>query len=121
MRASVENSKMNHAMGRALQTSRPKKFENTALLLLILLATALRFYRLDAQDLWGDEAFSIFLSQQSLPAVIAGAADTHPPFYPLILFFWMKLTGDSAFATRALSALIGILAVPLVFVFAKRL
>ncbi|MBI4785771.1 MAG: glycosyltransferase family 39 protein [Chloroflexi bacterium] len=90
------------------------------LLLLILLAAALRFYRLDAQDIWGDEAFSISLSQQSLEYVIAGGADTHPPFYPALLFFWLKLMGTSAFATRALSALIGILAVPLIFVFARR-
>lgn len=96
---------------------RPDKI---GLLILILLATALRFYRLGWQDIWGDEAFSIFLSKMSLPAVIAGAADTHPPFYPLLLFLWLRLVGDSAFATRALSVLIGILIVPLIFVFAKR-
>lgn len=92
-----------------------------ALLLLVLIAAALRLYRLDAQDIWGDEAFSIFLSQQPLHVVIAGASDTHPPFYPLLLFFWLQLVGSSAFATRVLSALIGILAVPLIFVLAKRL
>jgi len=95
--------------------------ELIALLLLILGAAALRFYRLGAQDIWGDEAFSISLSQQPLSTVIAGAADTHPPLYPLLLFFWLRLVGASAFATRALSVLIGLLAVPLVFVFAQRL
>lgn len=95
--------------------------ERIALLLLVLIAAALRLYRLDAQDIWGDEAFSIFLSQQPLQVVIAGASDTHPPFYPLLLFFWLQLVGSSAVATRALSALIGILAVPLIFVLAKRL
>ncbi|MEW5720180.1 MAG: hypothetical protein AB1817_16255, partial [Chloroflexota bacterium] len=85
-----------------------------------------RLYRLDAQDIWGDEAFSIFLSQQPLSVVVAGASDTHPPFYPLLLFFWLQLggapsTSSGAFATRALSALIGALAVPLIFVFARRL
>ena len=97
------------------------KFEYIALLLLILLAAALRFYRLQAQDIWGDEAFSIYLSQQPLPAVVAGGADTHPPFYPLLLFVWLQLTGSSAYATRALSALAGILVVPLIFVLAKQL
>ncbi len=93
--------------------------ETFALGLLILLAAALRFYRLAAQDIWGDEAFSIFLSQQSLNVVLAGASDTHPPFYPLLLFVWLQLAGATAFATRALSALIGILAVPLIFVLAN--
>lgn len=91
------------------------------LLLLILVAAALRWYRLTAQDIWGDEAFSIWLSQQPLNVVIAGASDTHPPFYPFLLFLWLPLAGSTAFATRTLSVLIGSLAVPLVFVLANRL
>ncbi len=92
-----------------------------ALLALVLLATALRLYRLQAQDIWGDEAFSIALSSRPLDQVIAGGADTHPPLYPALLFFWLRLAGTSAFATRALSVYIGILVVPLIFVFARRL
>ena len=92
-----------------------------ALFGLILLATLLRFYRLSAQDIWGDEAFSIFLSQQPLHVVVAGGSDTHPPLYPLLLYFWLQLAGSSAFAARALSALIAIPVVPLIFVLAKRL
>jgi len=91
------------------------------LLLLILLAAALRWYRLTAQDIWGDEAFSIWLSQQPLNVVIAGASDTHPPFYPFLLFLWLPLAGSTAFATRTLSVLVGVLSVPLVFVLANRL
>ena len=99
-----------------------KRLRKFALLLaLILLATALRLYRLAAQDIWGDEAFSIYLSWQPLATVIAGGADTHPPLYPVLLFAWLRVAGESAFATRALSAFIGVLAVPLVFVFARRL
>jgi mannosyltransferase len=94
-----------------------KKF---ALVGLILIAFALRIYRLDSQDLWGDEAFSIFLSQMPLDRVVAGAADTHPPLYPVILFFWLHLFGSTVFATRILSVVIGTCIVPLVFVFAKR-
>lgn len=101
-------------------TSR-NRFETIFLLLLILLAAVLRWYRLTAQDIWGDEAFSIWLSQQPLNVVIAGASDTHPPFYPFLLFLWIPLAGTTAFATRTLSVLIGILAVPLVFVLANRL
>ena len=101
--------------------NRTKRIQLTALVALVLLAAALRFYRLDAQDIWGDEAFSISLSQQPLATVVAGAADTHPPFYPLLLFFWLRLVGSSPFGARALSALIAVLAVPLVYVLAKRL
>ncbi|MCX7838520.1 MAG: glycosyltransferase family 39 protein [Anaerolineae bacterium] len=96
------------------------RWQNLALGALILLAFALRVYRLDAQDIWGDEAFSIFLSQQPLNVVVAGASDTHPPFYPFLLWVWLQLVGSSALATRALSALIGTLVAPLIFVLAKR-
>ncbi len=97
-----------------------------ALVLLILLAAGLRFYRLSSQDIWGDEAFSISLSLRPLDQVIAGGADTHPPFYPVLLFLWLRVVGPlsgaaGAFVTRALSALIGTLVVPLLFVFAERL
>lgn len=97
------------------------RWENLALVTLLLLAFALRVYRLDAQDIWGDEAFSIFLSQQPLNVVVAGASDTHPPFYPLLLWVWLQLAGSHAFATRALSALIGTLVVPLLVVLARRI
>jgi mannosyltransferase len=96
------------------------RWEKFILGVMLLSALALRLYRLEAQDIWGDEAFSIFLSQQPLNVVIAGASDTHPPFYPFLLFLWLKLVGTHAFATRALSALIGTLVVPLMFVLAKR-
>jgi 4-amino-4-deoxy-L-arabinose transferase-like glycosyltransferase len=96
------------------------RWANLALGALLFLAFALRVYRLDAQDIWGDEAFSIFLSQQPLNVVVAGASDTHPPFYPFLLWVWLQLVGASAFATRALSALIGTLVVPLIFVLATR-
>ena len=101
--------------------NRTNRIELAALVALILLAAALRVYRLEALDFWGDEAFSISLSQQPLTTVVAGAADTHPPLYPLLLFFWLKLVGASPFGARALSVLIAIPAVPLIFVFAKRL
>lgn len=97
------------------------RWQNFAFAALLFLAFALRVYRLDAQDIWGDEAFSIFLSQQSLNVVVAGASDTHPPFYPFLLWGWLQLVGSSAFATRALSALIGTLVVPLMFVLAKQI
>lgn len=98
-----------------------RRWEKIALGLLILVAFAIRLYRLSGQDIWGDEAFSIYLSQQPLPYVVAGGADTHPPLYPFLLFIWLQLAGPSAFATRALSALIGVLAIPLIFVLAQRM
>ncbi|MFQ5858326.1 MAG: glycosyltransferase family 39 protein [Anaerolineae bacterium] len=88
---------------------------------ILLLAFALRVYRLNHHDIWGDEAFSIWLSKQPLHQVVAGGADTHPPLYPLLLFGWLRVAGDSSFATRFLSVIPGVLLVAVVHVLGCRL
>jgi len=90
------------------------------LVLIVLLAFGLRLYAIDRQDIWGDEAFSIWLSRQPLPQVVAGGADTHPPLYPFLLYLWLPLAGPTALATRVLSACIGVLTVPLVYLLGRR-
>ena len=89
-------------------------------LLIILLAFGLRLYAIERQDIWGDEAFSIWLSSQPLSEVVAGGADTHPPLYPFLLFVWLRLAGSSPFAVRLLSACIGTLTIPVVYVLGRR-
>jgi mannosyltransferase len=90
------------------------------ILLVVLLAFGLRLYAIDRQDIWGDEAFSIWLSSQPLPVVVAGGADTHPPLYPFLLYLWLRLAGSSPLAVRALSALIGTLTIPVVYALGRR-
>jgi mannosyltransferase len=85
------------------------------ILLIVLLAFALRLYAIGRQDIWGDEAFSIWLSNQPLPQVVAGGADTHPPLYPFLLYLWLRLAGSSPLAVRFLSALVGTLTIPAIF------
>lgn len=99
----------------------PPRLKQIAFLALVLIAFAFRVYRLSAQDLWGDEAFSISLSQMSIDRVVAGGADTHPPLYPVLLFGWLRLFGSTIFASRLLSAFIGVLVVPLLYAFGKRI
>jgi mannosyltransferase len=82
------------------------------LIALLLLATGLRFYKLDAQSFWNDEGNSARLSERSIPLIIEGtASDVHPPLYYLFLRGWRELLGDSEFGLRSLSALAGILTV----------
>jgi hypothetical protein len=85
------------------------------ILLTTLLAFGLRLYAIDRQDIWGDEAFSIWLSSRPLSEVVAGGADTHPPLYPFLLFVWLRLAGLSPLAVRLLSAGIGTLTVPVLY------
>jgi mannosyltransferase len=79
------------------------------LLLIILLALALRVYQLDTQSIWYDEGLSIQLAEQSPAQAIALSATTdHPPLHTLLLGGWMRVAGDSDFVARYLSVFCGV-------------
>jgi mannosyltransferase len=87
-----------------------------AVLLVLLLATFLRFHLLDAQSFWNDEGNSARLSERSIRLIIEGtASDIHPPLYYLILRGWRELVGDSEFGLRSFSAFAGVLMVAFSF------
>lgn len=93
------------------------KVAHILLLLVLLLAAGLRFYRLDAQSFWNDEGNSARIAERSIPLILEGAAgDIHPPLYYLALHFWRALVGQSEFALRALSAVGGLGLVALTYV-----
>ncbi|MBN1137236.1 MAG: glycosyltransferase family 39 protein, partial [Anaerolineae bacterium] len=81
-----------------------------------LVALALRLYGLDAQSLWYDEAFSVYLASMGLEEITARtAADIQPPLYYYLLHGWMRLFGNGEVAVRSLSVLLGLLTVPLIY------
>lgn len=94
-------------------------------LALPLFATAIAFFprvfRLDGHDIWGDEAFSIYVSSQNLGTIVSGGIDVHPPLYYALLHYWLMLFGRSEFAIRFLSVGIGLLVVVLTYALARRL
>ena len=93
-----------------------------SLLLILLLAAFLRFYRLNAQSLWADEGNSVRLAERSLSLITQGAAhDIHPPLYYYLLHFWMRAFGHSEFAVRSLSALVGMALVWLTYLLGRQL
>lgn len=94
---------------------------HVALLSILLLAFALQLFANERQDIWGDEAFSIWLSQQPFSEIVKGGADTHPPGYPLLLAIWIRAAGNSSLVTRTLSAFAAFLVVSLVFVLGSRI
>ena len=87
-----------------------------------LLGGFLRFYWIDSQGLWLDEAFSVWMGRQPVGEMFSWLVciDQHPPFYYLLLHFWMAL-GDDAFTVRALSALLGTLTIPVIYLLGRRL
>jgi len=84
---------------------------------LVLLAFALRVFRLDAYALRGDESFTVLFVTQSLADMWEGIRniEPNPPLYYLLLRGAIHLWGASDWATRYLSAAFGVLTVPLIY------
>jgi len=94
------------------------------LILIILLASALRFSSLAKEDYWLDEGFTMFTGEQPTFAKVTDSVlfyETAPPFYFYILNIWIKLFGSSSTSTRSLSALLGILSIPIIFLTARNI
>ncbi|HDQ72513.1 MAG TPA: hypothetical protein ENN19_10505 [Chloroflexi bacterium] len=92
------------------------------LLVLLLLAFFLRFYRLDAQSFWNDEGNSARIAERPIRLILEGAAgDIHPPGYYLLLHYWRAAVGHSEFALRALSAMCGVIMVAFTYLLGHRL
>ncbi|MBL7184210.1 MAG: glycosyltransferase family 39 protein [Anaerolineae bacterium] len=95
------------------------KLKNIILILLLLTAFSLRLYRLDHQEIWGDEAHSAYVASLPLLSAVSPRTETNPPLYHLLLYFWVRLAGSSVFALRFLSLVLGVLTVPLVYRLAR--
>ncbi len=86
------------------------------LLLIVLVGAVLRFYRLDAQSFWEDEAISSLIAASS-PAEIWNNAfiSAHPPGYYFLLHLWRSVAGGTDLALRYPSALLGLLGIVLTY------
>jgi len=92
------------------------------LLAILLLASFLRFYRLDAQSFWNDEGNSARIAERPLDLILEGAAgDIHPPGYYLLLHGWRALFGQNEFALRSLSVVAGVALVAFTYLLGRRL
>src|SRR5436190_7970334 len=92
------------------------RFAPWAILGIMLLAAALRFYRLENKNIWWDEGWSVSMARDSLPVMAERTAhDFTPPLYYALLHGWRAAVGDSEFALRALSAFAGVLTVAATF------
>ena len=96
----------------------------TALLALLLLAFGLRLYRLDHQELRGDEAFGYFFSLRAYDEIISATIELQEP-HPVASYFvqkaWLGLAGHGEFALRYVNIWFGVLAVALIYRFGRRL
>jgi len=90
---------------------------------ILLLATVLRFWHLEARSLWFDEAFSVYVAQRSPGDILRllRAGDPHPPLHYLLLHVVIRLFGNGEVVVRAPSALASVGSVLLTFLLGRRL
>lgn len=93
------------------------------LLLIALMAFALRVYHLGAQAIWWDESLSLYRATRDLATILANTiviqnvvtTDLQPPLYFILLHFLVPAFGTSEFALRFLSLAANVLTIPLLY------
>lgn len=85
----------------------------------IVAGIVLRFVTRSA--LWLDEALTVNIAELAVTDMFdALRQDGHPPLYYLMLHGWMELFGTGDVAVRALSGVLGVLTLPLAFLYGRR-
>jgi len=83
----------------------------------LLLAAWLRIHGLNAQGLWGDEGWSIWLARgdslRDLTLTMVG--DHHGPVYSALLRGWALLGGESVLALRWITVLFSVASIALIY------
>lgn len=81
---------------------------------IVLVALALRLPTLDLQSFWADEAATVDVVRHDLADLYGAVRDQEstPPLYYLLAWIWAQLLGDAEVGLRSLSALFGVLTVP---------
>jgi 4-amino-4-deoxy-L-arabinose transferase-like glycosyltransferase len=96
--------------------------DRLVLLLIFLIGAAVRLFRLDAQSVWYDEAFSVAHAVRPLAELIKILVFdvVHPPLHYLVLHEWFQIAGFGTMQARLVSAILGTLSIPLLFLLARR-
>ena len=102
---------------------RSRQTTGWALAAIAWIAYFLRTINLDGQSLWRDEVDALRFSDWAIRDLITGLIQKghNGPLFFLLLRSWRSLFGDTEFALRYFSVLMGTLAIPLGFVLARQL
>ena len=95
-----------------------------ALGVLVGLAAVLRFATLSNQSFWIDESLTAHRTTGSFYDMLAAVhrpAEAEPPLYFFLVWPWARVFGRDEFGLRSLSAVFGILTVPVAFAIGKTL
>ncbi|MHB8657147.1 MAG: glycosyltransferase family 39 protein [Solirubrobacteraceae bacterium] len=97
--------------------------ELAALVAIVLIAVVVRLLTIANQSIWQDEALTAYEAGLPLGAMLGVVAhtETTPPLYFVIIWGWAKVFGTGAVALRAVSALAGIVLVPVAYLSGREL
>ncbi|RME33638.1 MAG: hypothetical protein D6793_09535, partial [Thermoflexia bacterium] len=88
----------------------------------LLVAFALRVYRLGDQNIWWDEGLAIWAVRHGfVETTLWTAGDVHPPLYFWLLWPWVRLAGESEFAARYLTVMVAMPTVAVMAPLGRRL
>ena len=99
---------------------RSTQFSSIYIVLILVLATGIRVWGLQAQSLSMDEVYEIGLAKAASIKEVVLAKDGFPPLYHLLLRGWLNVF-QSDDAARWLSLVFGCLSVPVIWRMARRL
>jgi mannosyltransferase len=93
------------------------------LALIAVAGAVLRFYALGHQGLWYDEAQTGWMVRAPLGQMLAGVprSESAPPLYYVVAWLWVRVFGDTREGLRSLSAVAGVLTIPVAFAAARSL
>ncbi len=94
-----------------------------AVLAIIVVAAALRLWNLDGPSLWTDELASVAFARAPFHLLWSDwmVYETNPPLYYSLLGGWISVFGESEFAVRGMSVVLGLAAIAAIFLFARAL
>ena len=87
------------------------------MLAVLLLASMLRIHGLNAQGMWGDEGWSIWLARGDTvrDLTMTMVSDHHGPVYSVLLRGWDALAGHTVLALRLITVLFSIGSIALIY------
>ncbi len=88
---------------------------------LLWAAFAVRVFGLGSQSVWFDEGWSAYAAAQPSLVAAINADTTNPPLYYVLLYLTAPQFGESTFALRYVSLLLGMLIIPLAARLADRI
>ena len=93
------------------------------MLAVLLLAAYLRLHDLNAQGMWGDEGWSIWLARGDTlrDLTMTMVFDHHGPVYSALLRGWELLAGETVLALRWITALFSLASIALLYALGREL